>query len=260
MKFIHLSDLHIHNDSNQEICDLFDFINKNYPFHKIIITGDITDDGSPEQYRCAYSLLHGLKERVYICPGNHDYGATGHFYSLERAIRFDKLTEQLSQGGVFKEDNTPVVNIFRQDNTNIMIIALDSNLETQTPFDFFCGEIGKIQLKSLNTILSTNPTFIKILFFHHHPFMVNNPFMELKDAEALARVIFNKVDIMLFGHKHEMKQWENVWGIKHILASDNSPGKEYAKEIDITNGNITINVIRIKIKEGQLPLPEDPVI
>jgi len=139
------------------------------------------------------------------------------------------------------------VNVFRQDGINMMIIALDSNMETETPFDFFCGEIGKKQLESLYTILTTNPTFMKLLFFHHHPFMVNNPFMEMKDAEELARVVFNKVDVMLFGHKHEMRQWEDVWGIKYILASDNSSGKKFAKEVCITEDhNISVNIVPLE--------------
>lgn len=247
MKFLHLSDLHIHmgKELNEDVCRTLDFVYENFPLHKIIITGDITDDGSDEQYKNASDLLYRFKGRIYVCPGNHDFGSAGQFYSLERAVRFDKLAEQLSQGGTFKGDNTPVVNIFRQDGVNVMIIALDSNLETQTPFDFFCGEIGKKQLESLHTILSTNSDFTKILIFHHHPFMISNPFMELKDAKELARVVFNKVDVMLFGHKHVMGQWENVWGIKHILASDNSPGKHFAKEIDIIDGKITVTSLPI---------------
>ena len=65
LKFIHLSDLHIHNDSNQEICDLFDFINKNYPFHKIIITGDITQIDLPRKQHSglilALKILNGVE-------------------------------------------------------------------------------------------------------------------------------------------------------------------------------------------------------
>jgi 3',5'-cyclic AMP phosphodiesterase CpdA len=249
IKFLHISDLHVHADDslNQDTYKTLDFIDANFPNHKIIITGDITDDGSKDQYEKAFSALERYMERgVYICPGNHDFGATGQFYSVERALRFDKLAKDLSQGGTFKWDNTPVVNVFRQEGKNIMLIALDSNLETESPFDFFCGEIGKIQLKSLSTILTTNPTFMKILFFHHHPFMVNNPLMEMKDAEKLARVVFNKVDVMLFGHKHEMKQWENVWGIKYVLASDNTPGKKFAKEVCIAEDhNISVNIVQI---------------
>ncbi len=75
--------------------------------------------------------------------------------------------------------------------------------------------------------------------------MSNDPFMELQDAKELAKVIYGKVDVVLFGHKHDVGQWNNRWGIKHILASDNSPGKNFAKEIDITDAGILINNLPI---------------
>jgi hypothetical protein len=90
-------------------------------------------------------------------------------------------------------------------------------------------------------VLPANPTIPemkKVLFFHHHPFVRNDPFMELKDAKKLARVVYNKVDVILFGHKHVMKKWENRWGTQYILASDNSPEKSKAGEITIKNGII----------------------
>jgi len=83
------------------------------------------------------------------------------------------------------------------------------------------------------------------LFFHHHPFMHNNPFMELKDARDLAKIIYSRVNLILFGHKHEMRAWQNVWGAEYVLASDNSPGKDYAKEISIDQGGISIKPVPI---------------
>jgi len=122
-----------------------------------------------------------------------------------------------------------------------MLIALDSTLETEQPFDFACGEIGESQLNALNTVLliTSNTGIVKILFFHHHPFMHTDPFMELKDAQALAKTIFNRVDLVLFGHKHEMGEWKNRYAAKYVLASDNSPGKKYAKEITIDGKGIS---------------------
>jgi 3',5'-cyclic AMP phosphodiesterase CpdA len=249
MKFIHLSDLHIHTNQidNTDVSATLKFISENYQNHHLIITGDITDDGSIEQYANAYMLLKPFKDRIFICPGNHDFGAAGNFYSYERAVRFDEiLSKQLNQGGTFTGDSTPVVNVLREGDTEIMLIALDSNLETSHPFDFACGEIGEFQLSALNSILATTPKqIVKILFFHHHPFMVNDPFMELKDADRLARAVYGRVDIVLFGHKHEMKQWENRWGTKYILASDNSSGKQFAKEVTINKSGVLVTSIPI---------------
>lgn len=258
MKFIHLSDLHIHTNDrdNAEVSSMLKFVLKNYPNHRLIVTGDITDDGAIEQYAKAYILLQPFQDRIFICPGNHDFGAAGNFYSHERALRFDEiLAKQLNQGGTFKGDCTPVVNVVRDGSTEIMLIALDSNLETQHPFDFACGEIGEFQLKSLSTLLATtqNTQMVKVLFFHHHPFMVNDPFMEMKDAQTLARSVYGRVDIVLFGHKHEMKQWENRWGAKYILASDNSPGKQFAKEITIDGTGISVTHVPIAAKKAAHP-------
>lgn len=250
MKLIHLSDLHVHgsSDDNAELMAALDYISSAYPEHKLVVTGDITDDGSPRQYENAYALLEPFLGRIYICPGNHDFGAVGNLYSEERARRFDQsLAIPLEQGGTFKGDCTPVVNIVKDDVSTAMLIALDSNLETQNPFDFACGEIGSSQLQALDTLLATAPrNIVKVLFFHHHPFMVNDPFMMLKDADALARTIYGRTDIVLFGHKHRMNQWENRWGAKHILASDNSSDKDYAKEITIEGEKISVAAIPIR--------------
>jgi 3',5'-cyclic AMP phosphodiesterase CpdA len=250
MKFLHLSDLHIHSHAsdNVETAALLHFVAEHYPDHRLIVTGDITDDGAPKQYENAFTLLQPFVNKIYIAPGNHDFGAAGNFYSRERAQRFDAmLTRPLAQGGTFTGDSTPVVNMIEEDGLKIMMIALDSNLETIHPFDFACGEIGESQLAALNTILnaSLGTAFVNVLFFHHHPFMVNDPFMELKDAAALARTVYGKVNLILFGHKHVMDAWDGRWGTHCMLASDNSPGKQYAKEISIDRNGIVVSPVPV---------------
>jgi hypothetical protein len=123
------------------------------------------------------------------------------------------LSLPFEQGGTFSGDNAPVVNVAEDKNDRVMLIALDTNLETGHPFDFACGEVGDVQLAALNTILATTANMVKVLFFHHHLFIHNNPFMELKDASDLMRVIFNRVDVILFGHKHVSKKWEKSGGV-----------------------------------------------
>lgn len=255
MKFIHLSDLHFHRNrsDNTKVESVFNYVNNSYTDHKLIITGDIVDDGHEKQYERAFDVLKEFKGRIFLCPGNHDFGAAGNFYSKERAERFDEfLSIPLEQEGTFTGDNTPVVNIIREKNDEVMLIALDTDLETEHAFDFACGEVGDTQQSALDTIL-TNPTtanMTKILFFHHHPFMHNNPFMELKDACKLMRTIYNRVNMVLFGHKHVSRLWKNINGIEFILASDNSPGKDFTREITIFNGSIDIKDIRISNAEN----------
>lgn len=248
MKFIHISDLHYHrkNKDNKAANKLLKDLKKNYPKHNLIVTGDITDDGHNEQYENAYKSLNPFKGKVFIVPGNHDFGGAGNFFSKERALRFDEmLSRRLDQGGTFTGDNTPIVHVLEEGSTQVMLIALDTNLETNHPFDFACGAVGEEQLSVLNTIL-TNPgsaNMIKILFFHHHPFMHGNPFMELTDAKQLMRTIYSRIDVLLFGHKHTTEKWENYGGIKYVLASDNSPGKDWAREIAVEGSDVRMEPI-----------------
>ncbi len=250
MKIIHLSDLHFHRgqQDNQAARKTLDYVAKNYPKHYVVVTGDITDDGDEVQYENAYKALKGFAGKLFVAPGNHDFGAVGSLYSRERAMRFDEMISRpLHQGGTFFGENNPVVNVIKEGEDQVMFIALDTNLETEECFDFACGEVGEKQLATLKAVLDTPsaPDMWKVLFFHHHPFTHSDPFMELKDARALARTVFGKVDVIMFGHMHVMNAWHGVWGAKHILASDNSPGKNKAGELVIENGNIEMNYVDI---------------
>jgi len=244
MKFLHLSDLHYHTDpaDNVEADTLLLSIKKKYPEHFLIITGDITDDGSPNQYLNAGESLLPFKDRIFLVPGNHDFGAAGNFYDEERAVRFDEmLSIRFEQGGLFAGYKPPVVNVLE----DIVLIGLDSNLETLSPFDFACGEIGRQQLIELDRILNTHKDKKKVLFLHHHLFIRDSPFMELRDASSLARVIYGRVDVVLFGHNHKRSMWETRWGIKYIVASDNSPGKKEIGELSVENGEVGFRYVEV---------------
>jgi 3',5'-cyclic AMP phosphodiesterase CpdA len=215
----------------------------------LIVTGDITDDGHEKQYIKAQRALTPFSGRTFVCPGNHDFGAKGNFYSIERARRFDEyLSKHLFQSDTFTGDNTPVVHVLRDSTDEVMVIALDTNLETNHPWDFACGEVGEVQLNSLSTIINDPGAskMTKILIFHHHPFMHGHPFMELKDAKQLIRTIYQRINIVLFGHKHVSKLIEYPNNPMYYLASDNSPGKDFAREIIIRSGDININNVQIR--------------
>lgn len=250
MKFIHLSDLHFHRKEkdNVEVDKTLDFIRQNYSDHYVIITGDVVNDGHEDQYEQASKSIRPFLGRVFLCPGNHDFGFAGNFYDKKFAKRFDEyLMKPFHQNGTFSNVSKPVINTLKENNDQIMLIALDTNLETDIPFDFACGEVGDEQLSALNSALtkpdSTNWT--KILFFHHHPFIRSDFTMELKDAKKLKNVIKNKVDVVLFGHKHDADMWVNRMGIQYMLASNNSPGKGVAREITVENKGVTVKEIPI---------------
>jgi len=212
------------------------------------VTGDITDDGDAEQYGRAAEALSAFSGRLFICPGNHDFGAVGFIYDRNRAELFDeRLARPLGQGGTFAGKNPAVVNVVKAGDDSVMLIALDSNLETEVPFDFACGEISDRQLRGLEAILGSpdNSAMTKFLFFHHHPFMRNDPFMELKNARKLWPIVYGWLEVLLFGHRHVSKMWENKGGVRVVLAADNSPGKAYARESAVSQKTLKVQDVPI---------------
>ena len=250
MKFIHISDLHFHRSKkdNKDAVKLLKLIEQRYPAHYLVVTGDITDDGDAEQYGRAAEALSAFTGRLFICPGNHDFGAVGFIYDRNRAELFDeRLAKTLGQCGTFEGSNSPVVNVVKAGDDAVLLIALDSNLETEVPFDFACGEISERQLRGLDAVLGSpeNAAMTKLLFFHHHPFMRNDPFMELKNARKLWPIVYGRLDVLLFGHRHVSKMWENKGGVRFVLAADNSPGKAYAREVEVSQKIIKVQDVSI---------------
>ncbi|MDD1778546.1 MAG: metallophosphoesterase [Candidatus Helarchaeota archaeon] len=236
MKILHLSDTHIHaisnNDSLEQRLNCIEKMD-----HKIIITGDITDDGTKEQYDVASKILSPFNDRIYLDPGNHDYGVIGSFYTEEAAKRFDD----------FAKDNFISKNPLVHHLDGVTLIILNSNLKTSDPFDFACGEIGRGQLFALKEILD-NPSVkdsIKIVCLHHHPFIHNDPTMELLDVKNFLRTIYGKIDILLFGHKHLSGKWINQVGCRLVLASGATFQDPFAWEITIEGNKIFCEEVSI---------------
>jgi len=244
MRIFHVSDLHFHRDAekNRAAVQALQAVRElmTEPGDYLIVTGDITDDGHPEQYHNACAELKKIgRGRVFICPGNHDFGAAGNFFDPDRARRFDSiLCEELGQGGTFAGSGRPVVNLVHDRDTSAMFIALDSNLETVHPFDLACGEIGDVQLGALDALLADGATCdaFKVVVLHHHPLIVNDPKLVLVDARKFLRVMHGRANVLAFGHKHESREWRNVCGIDLVVASDNTPGKDFVRRITLENG------------------------
>ena len=251
LKFIHISDLHFHRkpENNIAIVGTLEYIRQEYPYHYVIVTGDIVDDGHEGQYQQAQAALLPFRGRVFVCPGNHDFGPRGNFYSPECATRFDRwLAEPLDQGGTFAGENFPVLHLLKDGNQRILIIALDTTIETQNPLSFACGEVGSTQLTALDKLLSDPDLadMVVIVCFHHHPFLHNDRFLKLLDARELMRILYGRVHLVLFGHRHVSKMWRDTLGIPYILACDNTPGKAYVREITIAQKHIDVKFTTIE--------------
>ena len=243
IKFLHLSDTHWladdrYNSANHRLQNyLFDY----YPNHIILETGDITDDGEESQFD---NVMEHQPGRWVFVPGNHDFGLAGLFYEEKRAQLFDTNLSAPFQGFHFAEKNDPLVRTVEEDGEKVRIIGLDSNLETVNPFDFAQGQIGNEQLFALRELLNNKEAGTRtIVMLHHHPFYHSDPTMKLIDSYQFLSVIYGKVDILLFGHRHVAGQWRNINGIPLVMAAPSSPRNDYVQEITIDGPNIWTRAI-----------------
>ena len=115
-RVIHISDLHTHEkNDNKVIEDSIAWLTiEAKPEDTVIVTGDVTDDGTPGQYAKALGLLLPLAAagvRMVICKGNHDQGKMGCAYSKESDLEFKAFVGALGARGVDPYGPIAVLNI-----------------------------------------------------------------------------------------------------------------------------------------------------
>lgn len=224
MKIIHLSDLHIGIWKNYEKAELlFDKIKFKYNSEAekpvIVITGDIVNGGLRSQFLEAKFLIDNLNEyEVLLCPGNHEIGRNGMGVEPDNIKKYEIFLKE--------SINFPVLKKIK----DCHFIALDSmeremEIEDNSKVDGYCGEVQLNNLNDrINTIKNNNPTDKIIVYLHHHPFLYNN-YVKLKDADELLDLIKGRINILLFGHKHIGKRFEeeeSKYDVNVIFASGKS--------------------------------------
>ncbi len=201
LKFLHISDLHITKNKNGQVCQRLAVIRTKYRGHDLIVTGDVTDDGSEDQYQKAmYLFPAGLG--LFACPGNHDYGWKGNLYDRKRAKRF---LPYLLPGRGRTRWSWPKVSTYETKTEKVALIGLDSNIRTRHPFDFARGKIGWWQRMRLRRILKKYQGYHRFVYMHHHPFC-RDFCLAMSDADKVTKVLDNNCEVVLFGHKHEPDQ------------------------------------------------------
>ncbi len=278
---IHLSDLHIGKSKMEEdnTKELFRFIAKNLPHHIVLITGDLTNDGTQQQIYTAYGLISELSKSnpVFAVPGNHDYARIGLFFKEEAKDTWRSLLwEPMLPNSIAGEFSMP------EDGANIGVYVLDSyetpvaliGLDTADPLDeeFLArGRWTYAQSKRLEQILLELRESIRVVFFHHHPFLRDEvlsiydtfPLVEslvLDGAEMLIDSLKGRCELVLFGHKHVENHWEKINGISNVFACNkstqpDSQGMLYFRKISIQQSSAE-NSRELSIDWHHVFLPE----
>ena len=151
----------------------------------ILCSGDLVDEGSPEEYVRLAALLGALKAPYYIAPGNHD-----HRENLRAAFA--------DRGYLPAEGYLHYV----VDVGPLRLIALDTNVPG-APGGLLCRE----RLAWLDARLAEEPTRPTLVMQHHPPFRSGMQYMDtmgLEGIDELAAVIQKhpQVERIVCGHLH----------------------------------------------------------
>lgn len=151
----------------------------------VLITGDLVDLGTAEEYVRVRALLAPLDLPYLIIPGNHDVRDLMH-------AAFDDLSD-VPKSGHF---------CYAVDRWPVRLIALDTLIEGRPD-----GELCESRRAWLADALAAGGDKPTMIFMHHPPFLTGIDHMDrmgLADREAFAAIIARhpNVERIVCGHLH----------------------------------------------------------
>lgn len=191
MQIIQISDTHLLKDAEGELLgcntrESFDAIvqaikDANDVFDLILLTGDLSHDGSPESYSYLAEALQDLRSPVCWLPGNHDDGSTA-----KKVL-----------------DNTYFLKEKELNFENWGLLLVDTQLAGEV-----WGYLTENELNSLEQFLHDSPQENLLVSFHHQPLWMGSKWLDgvgLQNRDAFERVLKNapKLRAVVFGHVHQ---------------------------------------------------------
>lgn len=162
----------------------------------VVVTGDLTKDGLPEQYDHFRALMAPLRAPYYVVPGNHD----------DRAALREAFADHayLPHDGAFLH--------YVVEGHPLRLIGLDSIIPGRAR-----GELCGQRLDWLGAQLARAPGRPTLLFLHHPPFLDGIPFWDVlncRNAEGLAAIVRRNPQVvgLIAGHLHQAirRLWHGV--------------------------------------------------
>jgi len=203
MKIVHISDIHISIekvyktvDTNKLFTNSINHINQlQYHIDFVLISGDLVQNGTIEEYLTLKDLLKQLKVPYFLLVGNHD-----------NRKNLKKVFSDLD----YYEDN--FCN-FTLDNFPLKIIGLDSTTENEVH-----GTLCRNRLNWLENELNKRPSKPTLIFLHHPPIPLGIEDMDkvnLKNGiEEFKNIIKKNPQIKAIGcghiHRSSFTLWNNT--------------------------------------------------
>ncbi|WP_032609580.1 phosphodiesterase [Pseudomonas syringae] len=200
MLIAHISDTHVRPrgllyqgvvDSNAMLAAAVETINALDPAPDLILfSGDLVDEGRPEEYAMARELLQPLRQRFLMIPGNHD-----HRQNLRSAFP--------EHDYFINEENCSFVD---SGSAPMRIIGLDISVPDQHH-----GDMTDTATQWLDRTLALEPDKPTLIMMHQPPFSSGIHCIDAyrcERGERLAEVVsrYPAVERIVCGHIHRFMQ------------------------------------------------------
>lgn len=146
----------------------------------ILVTGDLSQDGSEQSYRHLHDALLPFNQPVFWLPGNHDE------------------PRNLNKVGSESEHLHKVIR-----SEHWQIIMLNSQVEGSV-----FGQLSESELSFLDKTLGDAPDLHTLMCLHHHPIPMNSSWMDnigLKNRQAFMDILkrHDNARGVIWGHVHQ---------------------------------------------------------
>jgi Icc protein len=194
VRILQLSDLHLTADPSERVKgipthealrDVVDHVVQSaQQFDRVVITGDLAQNGEPAAYRAAKQILGERCAASHVVPGNHD----------DRAALHANFSDASSGNHLSIRFSTRV--------RNWRLIGLDTLVAGQV-----AGFVTEDQVAWLAGELAAAPELLTAIFMHHHPLPVQCAWLDaigLRDAGPFQELIARSPQVRLVcaGHVH----------------------------------------------------------
>jgi len=186
--FVQVSDTHIGQDPSKAklLEQIVKDINALVPAPAfVVVTGDLTEDGKPEEYAEYKKLIAGLKPGIehHACPGNHET-------TVGRWSDFEKQIGPLQRSFVHK---------------NCLFLLTNGTMDEQKYFEN--GHIGDLQLAWIKETLERSAAHTHVFMANHYPLTdvwgLYHIMRPGKNGDVLRKLVKDqKVTAWLNGHRH----------------------------------------------------------
>lgn len=228
-RVIHLSDLHIGLTQKEGIRThmLFESIASKYPGIPVLISGDIVDSATVDQFIEARKLADGLSKTnpILMVPGNHDYAWKGNLVLDPKAWK--NWIKYLGSPLGWNKPETPwlekgsepadIDGLGVWTHESCVFVGIDSG-DPQDRVICARGYVSDRLAASLKNVLQRNVGKTRIVMLHHHPFS-GGFFTALTGADLLLSAVKNNCELLLFGHDHNYGIWYGRDEVPLIVAS-----------------------------------------